>query len=79
MYSGSHPKDEKYAQFVSNFEFVNELYSIASRLESDGYKAKIISRCIEHDESDAYLNSGGECGSETPYYTYDVIFEVTWE
>lgn len=52
--------------------------TVLTKLRRDGYKCAITDVSVEHDESAAYLNSGGECGSETPYYTRDTILTISW-
>lgn len=54
------------------------LKTVLAKLTRDGYKCEITDVSTEHDESAAYLNSGGECGSETPYYTRDTILTISW-
>lgn len=49
-----------------------------ANLRHDGYKIALETRRVEHDESAAYMNSGGECGSETPYHTDDNILVIKW-
>jgi pyruvate-formate lyase-activating enzyme len=68
-----------YGDFFKRFEFAKEVKLVLRKLHKDGYKAVIEGRCVEHDTSAAYMNSGGECGSETPYHTYDSILVVSWE
>jgi hypothetical protein len=51
---------------------------VLAKLRRDGYKCVVTGENIEHDDSAAYLNSGGECGSETPYWTRDTILTITW-
>lgn len=67
-----------YKDYLKNFDYGDELKSIMEELEKDGYKAEIITEHVGHDDSVAYMNSGGECGSEEPYTTYDTILKVTW-
>jgi len=54
------------------------LKKIRKELELDGYKTEVVSNQTCHDESAAYMNSGGECGSETPYYTFDTFLKISW-
>lgn len=51
---------------------------VLAKLRRDGYKCTIEGESVEHDESAAYMNSGGECGSETPYYTRDTTLTIKW-
>jgi hypothetical protein len=64
--------------FLKNFEYAKELKSIMKSLVSGGYAVSLDGRPVKHDDSGAYLNSGGECGSEEPYWTYDTILTVKW-
>lgn len=51
---------------------------VLAKLRRDGYKCIIEGESIMHDDSAAYMNSGGECGSETPYYTRDTTLTIKW-
>ena len=51
---------------------------VMTKLRRDGYKCAVDAENVEHDESAAYLNSGGECGSETPYYTRNTVLTISW-
>jgi len=51
---------------------------VLAKLRRDGYKCAVTGENVEHDDSAAYLNSGGECGSEEPYYTSDTILTIKW-
>ena len=66
-------------KFFKNFEFAVELKKIIAKLRRDGYKVTVKAGSVQHDDSAAYLNSGGECGSETPYYMYHTWLEISWE
>ena len=66
-------------KFFKNFEFAAELKKIIAKLRRDGYKVTVKEGSVQHDDSAAYLNSGGECGSETPYYMYHTWLEISWE
>lgn len=61
-----------------NFDYARELDSIVSYFIGMGYTVRIDDKYVIHDESAAYLNSGGECGSDKPYSTYDTILSVSW-
>ena len=54
------------------------LKTALARIARDGYKWEIDDVSTTHDDSAAYLNSGGECGSETPYYTRDTELTISW-
>lgn len=51
---------------------------VLTKLRRDGYACVIEAKSIQHDDSAAYLNSGGECGSETPYWTQDTVLTISW-
>lgn len=51
---------------------------VLTHLRRDGFKCEVKGESTHHDDSAAYLNSGGECGSETPYYTQDTILTISW-
>src|SRR5271157_156369 len=51
---------------------------VLAKLKRDGFKCEILGESTRHDDSGAYLNSGGECGSETPYHTQDTILTIKW-
>jgi hypothetical protein len=51
---------------------------VLAKLRRDKFTCVVEGKSIEHDESSAYLNSGGECGSETPYCTRDTILTISW-
>lgn len=65
-------------KYLTNFEFAPEMKIVMAELESNGYKVDIIDEQTSHDDSSAYANSGGECGSMHPYHTYDTILKVRW-
>ena len=54
------------------------LKTVLAKIARDGYKWEIDDKFTHHDDSAAYLNSGGECGSETPYSTHDTILTISW-
>jgi hypothetical protein len=78
LHSASSHTNLHYVDFFKAYEYIAELKKIMKELEDDGFDAKVVERYVEHDESIAYMNSGGECGSQTPYYTYDNILIVKW-
>ena len=55
-----------------------QLRTLLRELAADGYKTAVEGVSTEHDDSAAYLNSGGECGSEEPYWTQDTVLKVAW-
>jgi hypothetical protein len=64
--------------FFKYAEFAAEVKKVMEALRKDGYSVRITAEPVEHDESVAYMNSGGECGSETPYWTYVTMMRVEW-
>ena len=60
------------------FEFKNDLNLIMRGLRKDGFEVGVTSRSYEVDDTAAYMNSGGECGSEEPYWTTDIVLEINW-
>jgi hypothetical protein len=65
-------------EFLKRFEFRDELLKVINKLKKEGYQAEIQGKVTSHDESVAYMNSGGECGRNDIYYTHDVVLEVQW-
>jgi len=59
-------------------DYASELNAVMENLQNDGYAANIQVKTVVHDESGAYMNSGGECGSETPWYTNDTTLVIQW-
>jgi hypothetical protein len=51
---------------------------VLAKLKRDGYKCIVTGETTGHDDSAAYMNSGGECGSEETYYTRDTILTIKW-
>jgi hypothetical protein len=70
-----HAWGEGYLKYAAWGKYVK---LVLTKLRRDGYKCTIEGENTMHDDSAAYLNSGGECGSETPYYTSDTILTITW-
>jgi hypothetical protein len=70
-----HAWGEGYLKYAAWGKYVK---LVLTKLRRDGYKCTIEGENVQHDDSAAYLNSGGECGSETPYYTSDTILTIKW-
>lgn len=51
---------------------------VLTKLRRDGFECEVVGEFVHHDDSAAYMNSGGECGSETPYYTRNTILKISW-
>jgi hypothetical protein len=51
---------------------------VLTKLRRDGYTCEIEGKSVEHDTSSAYMNSGGECGSETPWWTRNTVLIIKW-
>jgi hypothetical protein len=70
-----HAWGEGYLKYAAWGKYVK---LVLTKLRRDGYKCTIEGENVEHDDSAAYLNSGGECGSEETYYTRDTILTIKW-
>ncbi len=70
-----HAWGEGYLKFAPWGKYVKV---VLAKLKRDSYKCEISGESTEHDDSAAYMNSGGECGSETPYYTRDTVLKISW-
>jgi len=70
-----HAWGEGYLKYAAWGKYVK---LVLTRLRHDGYKCVVTGENVEHDDSAAYLNSGGECGSEDTYYTHDTILTIKW-
>jgi len=70
-----HAWGEGYLKYAAWGKYVK---LVLTRLRRDGYKCVVTGENVEHDDSAAYLNSGGECGSEDTYYTRDTILTIKW-
>ena len=51
---------------------------VLAKIRRDGFKCVVSGESTHHDTSAAYMNSGGECGSETPWWTRDTILTISW-
>ena len=71
--------DPVYQDFLGKHPYGAEYKRLLCKLHRDGYKADIVQTATRHDTSAAYMNSGGECGSEEPYWTDDIELQVSWE
>lgn len=67
-----------YQDYLKNSKFGKEVKIVMRKLVHEGYKVEVESKSIEHDESAAYMNSGGECGSETPWWTANTYLTISW-
>src|SRR5208282_2132607 len=74
-HSWHHAWGEGYLKYAPWGKYVK---LVLAKLRRDGYKCTIEGENIEHDDSAAYMNSGGECGSEEPYSTSDTILTIKW-
>jgi hypothetical protein len=70
-----HAWGEGYLKYAAWGKYVK---LVLTKLRRDGYKCTIEGENVEHDDSAAYMNSGGECGSETPYWTRNTILTIKW-
>lgn len=64
--------------FLDKFEYAVELRKIVKELNDLEYHTEIRHVTEHHDDSAAYMNSGGECGSLTPYSTEHMALVVSW-
>ena len=78
LHTSSDPKHPLYINFLGASENGSALRECMNLWESEHFRVSVVGRCVSHDESSAYLNSGGECGSMTPYYTYDTVLVIEW-
>ena len=60
------------------FEFKDDMKLVIQHLKRDGYTVVLTTHSYEVDDTAAYMNSGGECGSSEPYWTTDVVLKVSW-
>jgi hypothetical protein len=60
------------------FEYKSDMKLVIRHLKKDGYEAKLGTHSYKVDDRVAYINSGGECGSERVYWTTDVVLKVSW-
>jgi hypothetical protein len=65
-------------EFVKEFEFMDDINKVIKDLKKDGYTAVLSRRDFEVDGRIAYLNSGGECGSERVYWDSDIVLRIKW-
>jgi hypothetical protein len=70
-----HAWGEGYLKYAAWGKYVK---LVLTKLRRDGYKCTIEGEDVEHDDSAAYMNSGGECGSRTPYWTRNTILTIKW-
>lgn len=73
--SNYHAWGEGYLKYAAWGKYVK---LVLTKLRRDGYKCVVTGENTMHDDSAAYLNSGGECGSEETYYTRDTILTIKW-
>jgi len=64
--------------YFKNAVSAREIKLVLRHLERDGFKVAVTGEVVRHDDSAAYLNSGGECGSDRPYNTRNTVLTVTW-
>lgn len=75
QYSYYHAWGEGYLKYAPWGKYVK---LVLAKLRKDGYKCVVVGESVEHDDSSAYMNSGGECGSEKPYWTRNTILTISW-
>jgi excinuclease UvrABC ATPase subunit len=62
-----------------HFKFDDVIKDLILDLKSNGYDVYYGPNEVCHDTSDAYMNSGGECGSSTPRYSTTLDLVVDWQ
>ncbi len=70
-----HATGEGYLKYAPWGKYVK---TVLTKLRRDGFKCVVKDVSTEHDTSAAYINSGGESGSEPPYYTQDTVLTISW-
>lgn len=60
------------------FEFHDVVKKIVEELQAAKYEVYYGRSSIYHDTTLDYMNSGGECGSSTPYYTNVLALNISW-
>lgn len=73
--SWSHCWGEGYLKYAPWGKYVK---LILTKLRREGFKCEVVGVSTHHDDSSAYMNSGGECGSMSTYYTKDTILRISW-
>lgn len=61
-----------------SFEFYPIIEKIMKFYSDQGYVCDCDKGQLYHDTSFEYLNSGGECGSSTPYYSDALYLTIDW-
>lgn len=67
-----------FKQYETFFEYKEDVKLVIRHLKRDGYEAVLYMHSYEVDDRAAYMNSGGECGSETVYWDSDIVLKVNW-
>ena len=79
IYSGSRFGTELWFHFPDKHPYCKEYKLLMRRLRRDGYRVEVNYTAREIDDTGAYLNSDGECGSKEPYWVDEIRLEVSWE
>lgn len=61
------------------FEFHDVVNKLVEELRAAKYQVDYGPGSILCDTTAAYMNSGGECGSSTPYYSDVLALNVSWK
>ncbi len=63
------------------FKFDSIIKELVEKLKSKkhGYDVYYGPNKVYHDTTNAYMNSGGECGSSEPYYTDVLSLYIKWD
>lgn len=58
--------------------FPQQIEKVIEEYKNKGFNARQTTITEYHDDTVAYMNSGGECGSSEPYYTNEDVVEISW-
>ncbi len=80
MFTRQFVLQENWSKSLNNncFKFDDVIKELMLDLKSNGYDVYYGPNEVYHDTSDAYMNSGGECGSSTPRYSTTLELIVSW-
>lgn len=64
---------------TKRFKFDDVIKKLVEELKLSNYDVYYGKDTVYHDTTFDYMNSGGECGSSTPYYTDVLSLRVKWD
>ena len=64
---------------TKSFEYNDVIEKFVSELRDKQYTVFYGNDSVYHDTTFDYMNSGGECGSSTPYYTDVLSLRIMWD